>query len=248
MRTLLPRPSRYNHYVELGGQGFLVFNALSGVLALVDGRSAREHLGLEQIGNLKAPAVRLESDDAEPATVEDFLAAGFLVHPEVDELEVYRHRWYAAQLDPSVVSLTICPTMRCNMNCVYCFEDRDGADMASEVADALVGWVQRWLERARTLNVLWFGGEPLLRPDFIEELSARLVEAARQVGAEYHAGIFTNGYCLGPRELETLERSLIREVVIPLDGPEEVHEKRRPHVDGKPVFARILENGARASE
>lgn len=67
--------------------------------------------------------------------------------------------------------------MVCNFDCPYCFEDHFAGKMSEEVQDDVVALAERMLEASGTkdLHVTWFGGEPLLAPDIIESLSARLI-------------------------------------------------------------------------
>jgi uncharacterized protein len=246
------KPSRYNRIVPVGGEQCLVWNGLSGALALVDQAGCRDILGYESgSGRLGSPAEWANpqtSPDVGPASPGDLAEVGFLVENDVDEFEVYRHLWYAAQHDTSTLSLLICPTMACDMNCAYCFEDRSGVAMTAQVADNVVELAATRLRTAGNLNVVWFGGEPLLGLDRLSELSGKLIGAAAETGCEYHAAMFTNGYNLGPDEISALAEARVTEIIIPLDGPAEVHEGRRPHVRGLPTFGRILSNAAAAAE
>lgn len=61
--------------------------------------------------------------------------------------------------------------------------------MAPEVRDALVRFVERRLASGRHghLRMEWFGGEPLLAPEIIDELSSRFMGLADHYGATYSA-------------------------------------------------------------
>lgn len=43
------------------------------------------------------------------------------------------------------VYITICPTLACNFECPYCFEDRGRGKMASEIQDDIVRLAERML-------------------------------------------------------------------------------------------------------
>ena len=104
------------------------------------------------------------------------------------------------------VGLTICPTMGCNFNCPYCFENHKQGKMTEEVQADVAALAERLLNtsRAKSLSVTWFGGEPLLAPDVIEALSEKLMALAKEQGADYSAGIVSNGYLLTPEAVEML--------------------------------------------
>lgn len=150
----------------------------------------------------------------------------------------------AACAAPHGVSLTICPTMGCNFDCPYCFEDHFAGEMTREVQNDVVALAERMLDTAGTANihVTWFGGEPLLAPDVIEALSARLMTLAEERGGEYHADIITNGYLLTRKNVAMLEAVKVESAQVTIDGIGEVHDATRHLTGGGPTFERIVAN------
>lgn len=142
------------------------------------------------------------------------------------------------------VGLTICPTMGCNFDCPYCFENHCAGKMSAEVQDDIVALAKRMLETsaARGLSVTWFGGEPLLAPDVIESLSQRLMALAEDCGAEYRAGIITNGYLLTQENVRMLADHKVFSAQVTLDGMREAHDATRHLAGGGATFDRIVEN------
>ena len=142
------------------------------------------------------------------------------------------------------VSLTICPTMGCNFDCPYCFENHRPGRMSRETQDDVAALAERMLKAsgAKELSVIWFGGEPLLTPDIIEALSARLMALAEQYGAEYSAEIVTNGYLLTREIVDMLDRCKVSMAQITLDGVGPEHDKTRHLAGGGPTYDRIAEN------
>lgn len=49
--------------------------------------------------------------------------AGILVDDDYNELNVYKYKYYSSMFQNSSLILSIAPTMKCNFNCFYCFED-----------------------------------------------------------------------------------------------------------------------------
>ena len=142
------------------------------------------------------------------------------------------------------VGLTICPTMGCNFDCPYCFENHRPGRMSQETQDDVIALAERMMKasRAKKLDVTWFGGEPLLMPDIIEALSGRLIALAEQQGAEYGASIITNGFLLTQEIADMLERCKVTHCQITLDGIGPEHDKTRHLAGGGPTYARIVEN------
>ena len=142
------------------------------------------------------------------------------------------------------IGLTICPTMGCNFDCPYCFEDHRRGKMSAEVQDDVVALATRMLDacNAKDLHVTWFGGEPLLAPDVIDALSGRLLALAEERGGKYHASIITNGYLLTQEIADMLERNKVASAQVTIDGLGPTHNATRRLAGGGPTFDRITDN------
>ena len=142
------------------------------------------------------------------------------------------------------VGLTICPTMGCNFDCPYCFEDHGRGKMSPEVQDDVVALAERMLDAAGAsdIDVSWFGGEPLLAPDVIESLSRRLMALVEARGGKYSASIITNGYLLTQENVDMLERCKVGSAQVTIDGLGAMHDATRYLRGGGPTFERIVGN------
>jgi uncharacterized protein len=131
----------------------------------------------------------------------------------------------------------------CNFNCSYCFEGapkapqmtltREQIDSAFDVIDRYAA--EQLAEGPQSIEI--FGGEPLLprsRP-VLDHLLSRLSERG---GA---ASIQTNGYHLSSYlDLFVRYQAHIGQVQVTLDGPRDVHDRRRAPKGGQPAFDRIV--------
>jgi uncharacterized protein len=171
-----------------------------------------------------------------------FVKLGFIVN--FDERSALETLARGACAFPAKVGLTICPTMGCNFDCPYCFENHKPGKMSSAVQDDVTALAERMLDvsGAKTLSVTWFGGEPLLVPDVIEALSEQLIALADKKGVEYQAGIITNGYLLDQDTADMLARMKVDSYQITLDGIGAAHDATRHLAGGGPTFERITEN------
>lgn len=161
-----------------------------------------------------------------------------------DEYAVVESLARGACAYPMGVSITICPTMGCNFDCPYCFENHRAGKMSEAVQDEVLGLAERMLDAsgAKRLSITWFGGEPLLAPDVIETLSERLMALAERKGAAYYAEIITNGYLLDQKNADLLERVKVIWIQITLDGIGAAHDATRRLAGGGPTFSRITDN------
>ncbi len=142
------------------------------------------------------------------------------------------------------IGLTICPTMGCNFDCPYCFENHRAGKMSADVQDDIVTLAERMLEAsgAKNISVTWFGGEPLLAPDIIDSLSHRLMALAEEQGGEYRGSIITNGYLLTQENVRLLEECKVYSAQVTIDGMREAHDATRHLAGGGPTFDRIVDN------
>ena len=184
----------------------------------------------------------IEELDEHHPIIERFAKRGVICN--FDERAALYSMGRAACASVRGVSLTICPTMGCNFDCPYCFEDHGRGKMSREVQDDVVALAQRMLDaaNAKDLHVTWFGGEPLLAPDIIESLSMRLMELADERGGEYSAGIITNGYLLTQEVADMLERCKVASAQVTIDGIRETHDATRYLRGGGATFERITGN------
>ena len=184
--------------------------------------------------------------DADAELLRLFRDHAILVPEEWDELDLLERRSRAVRQRYSPhLSLTICPTLDCNFRCVYCYQRHLRGQMSPQVQDAVVEFVERREPPVESLEVTWFGGEPLLGLPVIEALSARLMGLS-DGQVRYRASIITNGWLLTPETCRALAALGVRRAQVTLDGPAEVHDRRRPHANGQPTFGRIVANLAKA--
>jgi uncharacterized protein len=222
------KPSRYTFAFPVDPERTLLYNALWNGLALVDAATA---------GALET----MDPSVLAPGELHDNLRrGGFLIPEEEDELRVLQLRWRMAQFDTGTLSLTLAPTLDCNLRCTYCFESHPQIAMDEATEETLATFVARHLEQGtKRLDILWYGGEPLLALPAMERMTAKFRALAEEHHAEYHASIITNGTLLDRPGAERLRAMGIHGAQITLDGPREAHDRRRPYTDGSGSFEDI---------
>ena len=101
--------------------------------------------------------------------------------------------------------LVLLPTEACNFRCIYCYEDFRYKRMEPWVMRGVKTLLARRAPGLRELNLSWFGGEPLLARDLIEDLMMHVGGLARaHAGLRVSADATTNGYLLTPEVADTL--------------------------------------------
>lgn len=182
-------------------------------------------------------------DIAEDHPIVDRLAKRGVI-ANFDERAALEAMGRASCLGVGGVSLVICPTVGCNFDCPYCFENHRAGKMSADVQDDVVKLAESMIDAAsaKRLSITWYGGEPLLAPDVIESLSKRLMALAEERGARYRAGIITNGYLLTQKNARMLGEYGVTTAQVTIDGMRKAHDATRHLAGGGPTFDRIVEN------
>ncbi len=145
----------------------------------------------------------------------------FLDAREKDEIQVFFVPWYS-----------------CNFACSYCYQDQyenEKSILSKEIIDAFfLQLKQQFGSRKRYITL--FGGEPLLSGGFHKQMVAYFLEKTRENNLQ--VAIVTNGYNL-EEYMPLLDRSIIREIQVTLDGTADFHNKRRYLKDHAPTFDKI---------
>lgn len=217
-----------------GKGGHLAFNTQNGALARLDDAAANV---LESMG----------SDAARPSNVDSSIEAelsraGLLAPDEADEEALLASRFLADMNQTDFLSLCIAPTMACNLRCVYCYEEHESVRMTPDVEAAILRFIERRYVRYRfsDLDVLWYGGEPMLEFSLIKRLSEAMVAWCEERGVNYRARIITNATLIDDEAASELIRLRVVEAMPTLDGLADTHDARRVRVDGTGSFEATL--------
>src|SRR3974377_651180 len=114
--------SRYNHYLTSTAQnGPMVYNAVSNGLAKLDPEVyellKRGEQGLEE----------MEGDPARAQLLASLRKGHVIVEKDTDEIDFMRLKLNLSRFGNLGLSLTIVPTLGCNLACTYCYEGLRGA-------------------------------------------------------------------------------------------------------------------------
>lgn len=179
--------------------------------------------------------------------VKDMKIGGFIVDDCFDELEFLKFKNFQGKFQTNNFSLSIAPTFSCNFACPYCYENTKAQFMSQEVMDAICKEVEKAAINKKKINISWYGGEPLLTKNIIWNLSDKFISYAEKFGSSYSAQIITNGYLLDDEAIANFLKYKISRVQITLDGPADIHNKRRKLKNSsKTTFDTVLNNAKKA--
>lgn len=139
--------------------------------------------------------------------------------------------------------LVLLPTEVCNFRCVYCYEDFRYKRMEPWVVRGAKALISRRAASLAQLTISWFGGEPLLARDVIDDVMGHVREISRlHPNLRIASDATTNGYLLTPAVADRLLDLGVTRYQISFDGPREWHDKKRVLAGGKGTFDWIWGN------
>lgn len=224
------KPSRYNWIlpIEEEGGGGALYNAYTG--SCLD-------LGLEDFALAQKMLSDITDNEINFRSLGDcattlggaLITGGFVVEDGFDELADLETRT-ESKVDGLPLVLTINPTFACNLGCSYCFVGKKQGLMTRETEQELISFVKGYLTSndVPSVNVDWFGGEPLLARKSMERLSTAFLSLCEEYSVPYRAQVITNGTLLTREIASKLATWGIDRIQITLDGDKVTHNTRRP--------------------
>ncbi len=145
----------------------------------------------------------------------------------------------------SGLNISVILNLDCNFDCIYCYEGgmKGKLYMTDETAALLTDFIKdRFTRDKKSLNMDFYGGEPLLSSNLIKSISTQMKSFAESRGASYTFTLVTNGSLFKRRLAEDLASTGLKGVKITIDGPPEIHNACRPFKSGAGSFDTIIKN------
>jgi len=213
------KTSKYNLFWNIDEKK-IAFNSATCALAEVDQNFFEIYNSIGEISyqNLS---------DEKKKLVDAMIEGGYVQKDHVDEIKILKYRQYRGKMSTSNLGLTIAPTLCCNFKCPYCYESPKSGMMSMDVQNAIVDLVEDSASRKQNVGITWYGGEPLIAKEIISRLSRRLIDVCDKHKVKYSSFIVTNGFLIDGETIDLLKESRVSGAQITIDGPPEVHNKRR---------------------
>lgn len=134
----------------------------------------------------------------------------------------------------------------CNMRCKYCFAG-DGSYcgtksfMSEDIAINAIDFLIEKSGKINTLEVDFFGGEPLLNFKVVKNTVAYARKREKETGKKFHFTLTTNCLALSDKVIDFLNQEM-NNVVLSIDGRKEVHDKIRKTAKGLETHDLVLKN------
>ncbi|MGD0282458.1 MAG: geopeptide radical SAM maturase [Dissulfurispiraceae bacterium] len=206
-------------------------------------------LSTKTASNIILPEAMLKDIESGSITDEEketLTNLGFIVNDHASEKSEMLRLIEELNAEDHVFKATAVMNLNCNLGCVYCFEGNRKGNfyMSRETAEAFVEFAINNIrdKHKEELQIVFYGGEPLLSIDLIEYISGRLKNFSEENKITYKASIVTNGTLLTRSYAARLQLVGIKDAAITLDGPEYLHNASRPFLSGSGSFKTIVQN------
>lgn len=225
--------SVYNIIVSKDRDNVYLYNSFSGALAKIE--------------NAVYSVIEKEVlDDANLYPYfNELLKQGFIKPLGLNEYNKILMTERSATYESSEDKLTfvIAPTLACNLNCVYCFENgyRNKKTMSEETLDEVIKFIEHKLRnQTKAIHITWFGGEPLLAYNIIVEFNKKLKPIIDKA-IHYTSSMISNGILLTEEKAKYLAKNCnLQNIQITIDGSEEVYCKQKGATSQQ--FKQVLQN------
>lgn len=230
------KQSKYNCILQ-DNTGMVIYNAATDQLVALT----------PQLANIfnegKAAPEKIKAQHAE--LYDHLLQKGIFVRDDADETETYIRKREEYERSSGEYTITINPTLACNMSCWYCYESHKNMPaMSADVKQSVLLLIDKLLadNKLKKLNLSFFGGEPLL---YFDKVVVDIINHAKMQCKAFDAKLSihftTNAYLLTDSVLKQLE-GLDVPFQITIDGGKQVHDSVRKTKGGEPTYARIVEH------
>lgn len=146
--------------------------------------------------------------------------------------------------EPVIKSMCLNVAHDCNLRCKYCFADTGEyqggrALMPEEVGYAALEFLMERSGKRHTLEVDFFGGEPLVNYLVVQNVVRYGRELEKRYNKHINFTCTTNALSLSEEKMEFLNREM-HNLVLSLDGRKEVHDAMRPTAGGEGSYDAIV--------
>ena len=148
--------------------------------------------------------------------------------------------------DGSNLALNINLTPTCNLKCTYCFAQGGNygkleKPMRSDIIGDIAFLIKNYQTNSRKVRFEFFGGEPLLNFQVIQEILDFSRELGKTDQVDFIHRISTNLTHLEPEMIDVMgDNNFI--ISISIDGPKAVQDLFRPYKNNSGSFDTIMEN------
>ena len=223
--------SKYNFIIPFDEQSSLIYNTLSNAFIKIFNES------LCYLENNNSDLLKLNN-----SVVQQLYKGRFLIEEDFDELAFLQYKYDSQKFNKDVMTLTIAPTLNCNFDCHYCFENKEIGQIDDVIEDKILQLISNNINKIKLLRINWFGGEPLLVKNRVMSITKSIDTICKNNNVKIQFSIITNGYNIDEVIAKFFKEYKFKNIQITLDGPREIHDKKRILINGKGTYDVIITN------
>lgn len=212
--------SQFNNAIS-NNNSYLIYNSLSGELVKINQELVTDLENIESNSSINLNDERFKY----------LFDKGFIVNQDTDEfsrVEILKNQLIFSEYGERV-SFVIALTTMCNLKCLYCYENgvpvhtmtnTTAADVCSFIKDRLDN-----NKLVKELNITWFGGEPLLNIEQIQNIGNFVKLYCNNNNIQLSTNIITNGLLLTKYNIRILQEFNLKNMQISMDGYVDFYNK-----------------------
>jgi uncharacterized protein len=185
-----------------------------------------------------------------PELYQGFKKSGFIIPDGFNEFSYIKLQNKQRIFIDNDYRITVNPTLDCNLKCWYCSVKDMGAQHAEQrMDDEIINCVNKHIDRLitlqkpRSLQIDWFGGEPTL---YFNEVILKIAPYAKKIAEAHHIPfrqiMTTNATLLNTEWIKKMGDLNFTAFQITLDGNRTRHNKIKYYSDRKGAYEDAINN------
>ena len=226
--------SIFNTNIPINWKHTLLYNAFSGKFIVVK----------DKIIDISKMSIQTVRNDY-PGLYDKLVEGAFIMDDSINEAQRLKECINMIDNNSNEYILHINPTLDCNFNCWYCYENHvPNSKMDTEVLNAVKLYISSILgkQEIKHLELGFFGGEPLFHFNTVaKNIITHADTVCRETNKTLHVHFTSNGALLTDDTVKFLSK-LSCGFQITLDGGRESHDRTRYHKNKRGSFDDIVKN------
>ena len=220
------KKSIYNIYVH-NDKNYLLFNTSNSSCVILT-KEEFEHF---------------ENNNLDENLEKELYRLGFYVDDDYSEAEYILTRNRINYEKSRSLGFRIFTTTNCNARCFYCYENGvKHFDMSKETADLIINFITERISLYNSLQIQWFGGEPLVNYKIIDYITEKLKPLIEKYNIKYSSTMISNGYLFNDELIKKAKNEWkLKKIQITLDGLKDTYQKIK-QINDENAFEKDDEN------
>lgn len=227
--------SKYNYLALSKQYGGLLYNTRTKFFISLtrDLFDQLTKLSLHKDNNITIESLNL-TDDLTNALIRGKVFVG--ENEDDDFFNLKKFLRYNQAFTKEELSIVLAPTLACNFQCPYCYENNLPLNIITEsTIDSIISFIKN--KGHKSIDLCWHGGEPLLAFKQI----CTFLNKAKENGIKIKSHeMITNGFLLDEDKCKILSQYDLNKVQITIDGDKNWHNKSRVHKSELPTYDTII--------